>query len=75
MADLRSLAPTPPKRDRRRWRPFSDSRGGATLEYALVVFVVSTVIGFVLPQFGISIVALLEQVTAIVDGVVSRIGR
>lgn len=75
MADLRSLGQAAPPKPRRRCRPLSDTRGGATLEYALVVFVASTLVGFVLPQFGVSIFALLEQVTAIIDGVVAGIGR
>ena len=75
MADLRKLDQAIPTAPRRRWRPFSDTRGGATLEYALVVFVVSTLVGFVLPHFGISIMALVEQVTAVIDAVVSGIGR
>ncbi len=75
MADLRKLDEAIPAEPRRPWRPFSDTRGGATLEYALVVFVVSTLVGFVLPHFGISIMALVEQVTAVIDAVVSGIGR
>ena len=72
MADVRGLRR--PALRRRRWRPVSDTDGGSTLEYALVVFVASTIVGFVLPHFGISLMALIEHLTAVMDAIAASLG-
>ena len=78
MADLRSLERNPAlgpraRRARRPWRPLSDTQGGATLEYALLIFVISTMIGFVLPHFGLSLMALFDHLTAIIEAVTASL--
>ena len=70
MADLRRLNRT---RIRFAWRPLSDTGGSATLEYALLIFVISVMAGFVLPTFGISIVTLFDQLSAAIDAVVASL--
>lgn len=47
----------------RRLRPLKDTGGATHLEYALVVFVASVVVGFVLPLIGIPVLSLYSEAT------------
>ena len=43
------------------------------MEYALLVFVISVMAGFILPTFGISIFTLFDQLSAAIDAVVASL--
>ncbi len=44
-----------------------DDGGTTTIEYALIIFIVSLAIGFLLPQMGVSVQEIFEGVTSTID--------
>ena len=45
----------------------ADSGGTTTIEYALIIFIVSLAIGFLLPEMGLSIQEIFTGVTSTID--------